>query len=362
MSEPSLTNSLDSLIGNEALKSYLKRAVRKGQMGNSLLFFGPRGVGKFHFAKALAEELLSSGGAKRSAHPDLHIYRPEGKSGLHSIEALRHLGKEVFLAPHEAKNKVFIIDDADRMLSYSANALLKTFEEPAEDALILLIAESPQRLLPTVRSRCRQCAFRPIPEPLLFEFLTERRSAPQKEAEAAARLARGSLGRALQLVEEGENSLEKKLLLTLSQGGFSSYGALRRFAQELQKTLDERRKRAEEEAKRELDSWGLSAAQREAFEKEIEGVQAVDFFREADILFETLLFWFRDLLLIDQGAPSSLLLYPEFEGELKAWGKRALSLELAERAVAEARLGLERHLPFASLLEALFLKLRACSF
>jgi DNA polymerase-3 subunit delta' len=97
---------------------------------------------------------------------------------------------------------VVIIDSADELNRSGANAILKLLEEPPRNALILLISHSPDRLLPTIRSRCRRLLLRPLADETVARLLIRRRPdlAPA-DAGAVARIAEGSIGRALELVE-----------------------------------------------------------------------------------------------------------------------------------------------------------------
>jgi len=138
-----------SLAGNEFAKTALLRMHALQRVPNTLLFFGPDGVGKGLFARAFASLLLNaveSSKLSHGNHPDLHIYQPEGKSGMHSIEAMRQLIDEVVLPPFEAPAKVFILHDAERMLPSSSNALLKTFEEPSDGTYIILLTSDPDAM------------------------------------------------------------------------------------------------------------------------------------------------------------------------------------------------------------------------
>lgn len=105
-----------------------------------------------HIALQVAQSLLHT---KAEHHPDLHFYRPEGKTGMHSIASMRQLCDEVALPPHEAPVKVFIVTEAERMLETSANALLKTFEEPTERTHFILLTHHPERIAPTLLSRAQ---------------------------------------------------------------------------------------------------------------------------------------------------------------------------------------------------------------
>lgn len=103
-------------------------------------------------AVSFAKELLQT---NAEYHPDLHQYYPEGKSGMHAIETLRGLMADVALSPFQAKYKVFIIHEADRMLPTSAHALLKTLEEPSAQTVIILVTQEKEKILPTLISRCQ---------------------------------------------------------------------------------------------------------------------------------------------------------------------------------------------------------------
>ena len=186
------------IIGNSDIKKYLQRIVMSNRIGNSLLFSGPDGVGKGLFALELATMLLGEENRERifhRNHPDVRELRPEGKVAMHSMDALRSFISDVNLAPFEAKRKVFILLSADRMLPTSSNALLKTFEEPPQDTIIILLTSSPELLLPTILSRCSKISFKPVPEMELVAWLQNHHQvSSEKEACKVARLSKGSPG------------------------------------------------------------------------------------------------------------------------------------------------------------------------
>lgn len=122
----------------------------------TLLFVGTDVKLKESYALSLAKKLLSDAGKVDAGHhPDLHLFKAEGKIGLHSIASIRKLIDEVYLPPYEAPCKVIIVYDAERMLPASSHALLKTFEEPAPKTTIILLAPSTRELLKTIVSRCQ---------------------------------------------------------------------------------------------------------------------------------------------------------------------------------------------------------------
>lgn len=178
------------LIGNGGAKAILDSLTEQKKLPPVLLFHGPLGVGKKLFAKALAEKLVEK---VKKDHPDVHILSPEGKNPQHPIQAIRKLIEEAAMPPFEAPCKVFIIDDAEKMLATSSNALLKTLEEPPLDTYIFLICSDPDALLSTVVSRCRKIPFFPIPEDQIIPLLKH------TDAKRIAYLSQGSIAKALRL-------------------------------------------------------------------------------------------------------------------------------------------------------------------
>lgn len=176
------------LIGNPTAKGILERLIENKTIPSVLLFHGLSGVGKGLFARAIAEKLM---GRTKKDHPDIHIFYPEGKSNQHPINAMRQLIEEVGMPPFEAPCKVFIIHDAEKMLPSSSNALLKTLEEPPADTYIFLISSDPNKLIPTIVSRCQKIAFFPVPEDEIAVFLNN------PDAKRLAYLSQGSVAKAL---------------------------------------------------------------------------------------------------------------------------------------------------------------------
>lgn len=328
------------IIGNEAIKSYLSRAIINGVVGNSFLFTGPKGSRKSAFAKAFAKEIIATGKNRQAQlqklasgnHPDLHIYLPEGKLGMHSIQAMRELSEEVYLPPFEAERKVFIILDAERMLPFSSNALLKTIEEPSPDTVIILVSNLPELILPTILSRCRKINFSPLS------------------------------GEEKQVSPKGNHALTTKMLAVLAKGKFENYSDLVAQAKELSEMVETRGKEVEECLRSlYLQSYSekLTATQRETLEKEIDGAMAMETASEANQLFETILSWHRDLLLLSvEGNPAYLIHRDLFDSlKLSLKNGKMLPLEKVFSGIENAKLALSRSTALNICLETLFLRL-----
>jgi DNA polymerase-3 subunit delta' len=124
------------------------------------------------------------------------------------VEETRRLPEFFSKSPSVSDWRVAIIDAADDLNLNAANAVLKTLEEPPERGVLLLVAHSPGRLLPTVRSRCRRLAFAAWPIERLVAFLLERTALSPQEARRLAELSGGAPGRALRLAEQGALELD----------------------------------------------------------------------------------------------------------------------------------------------------------
>ena len=226
------------LIGHDAAERGLRRLVDSGLLPHALLVGGPRGIGKatlafrlarFVFAQANGESGAQglqvspdSGTFRRVAsggHADLltveRAYDPRRKR-LRSeiiVDDIREIGSFLHLTPAEGGWRVVVVDGADEMNRSAANALLKILEEPPRRALLLLVAHSPGKLLPTIRSRCRRLPLAPLPEDAVLQLLRCRRpDLNPHEAAAIAGLACGSIGSALDLANAGGLDLYRSLL------------------------------------------------------------------------------------------------------------------------------------------------------
>jgi len=203
--------SFDQFRGNEEIKKGLTRALTKGRLPHSLLFFGPSGVGKKTFAILLARAITCGGAGARpcgscpscklaiTSHPDIQLIAPEEGKRTISIDDIRSLIKGNTLRPFMGKYKVFIIDEADKMTPEAANAFLKVLEEPTDTTHFILITTKYLSLLPTIRSRCQAYRFKPFPVERLAEVLREGWGKDKNEAEELAKISQGRIGIALSL-------------------------------------------------------------------------------------------------------------------------------------------------------------------
>lgn len=358
--------NFEKIVGNEAVKIFLKRMIDKNRVPNALLFAGPDGVGKGLFAYAFAAAVIDPLQRNRQkiiqhCHPDIHEYRPEGKLGIHPIEAMRRFKEAVFLSPLEANKKIFIIYDAERMLPTSANALLKTFEEPSLDALIILISSRPELLLPTILSRCQKSFFQKIQEDEIALFLEKNDRLSPSEARSLALQANGSIGKALRLQKANGDPLRKKLFDTLAKGRNLSYHQIADTVSDWEEEFENLRKSITELASKQfyqnMIAENLTSLQKQAFEKEIEGLVALRLAEEGEAVLESFFSWFRDIHLIQVQGDPALLLNKNYQSILnQAASHQNPSLSQIASCLSDAKLALQRSTPFASCLETLLLQ------
>ncbi|HVG38926.1 MAG TPA: hypothetical protein VM870_06555, partial [Pyrinomonadaceae bacterium] len=141
----------------------------------------------------------ANGGITWSGHPDVGLLRPAARFIV--AAQIRELDREANFRPYEGAARFFIIEDADQMNETAANALLKTLEEPPATTHLILLTSRAASLLPTIRSRCQLVRFTPLPVAEIENYLkTEAaRTVAASDAPLVARLAHGSIGRALAL-------------------------------------------------------------------------------------------------------------------------------------------------------------------
>ena len=231
--QPSGPIATAALLGHGAAEQAFLDTAAAGRMPHAWLLAGPRGIGKMTLAYRMARFQLAqqNGGGGLFGPPDDLFMDPDDAvfrrvlAGGHGdlrvlertlnektkkmrgdivVDQVRGLSRFYTMTSAEGGWRVAIIDGAEEMNPNAANALLKLLEEPPENSLLLLVCHAPGRLLPTIRSRCRYLALRPLAEPDALEVLAQQ--APDlDEADCLGliRLAEGSPGRALAMGEEG---------------------------------------------------------------------------------------------------------------------------------------------------------------
>ena len=166
--------TFDTVVGQEAVTSTLKNAIKSGHLAHAFLFTGPRGVGKTTCARILArtincenrsEDVTACGECLpcktfEEGH-SMNIFELDAASN-NSVEDIRNLNLQVQIAPQVGEKKVYIIDEVHMLSSAAFNAFLKTLEEPPSYAIFILATTEKHKILPTILSRCQVFDFRRI--------------------------------------------------------------------------------------------------------------------------------------------------------------------------------------------------------
>jgi DNA polymerase III subunit delta' len=257
----------DEFSGNQRIVTALRGMLRAERVPHSLLFSGPRGIGKFTLTRMFAQAancerlrddfcgecascvkiarlsdpapLIEAGLTQRGERPDtatvervplllethpdvwaivpdpIRLKDPVARPVLH-VGQLRAVQRAAYFKP-QGRRRVFLIDGADTMRSDLSNIFLKILEEPPESATLILLATNPYRLLPTIRSRCLQFALTPLATEEVEEILKRRTPMKADERKLAAQLAEGCPGAAIGLDLETAAQLRRDALTILER-------------------------------------------------------------------------------------------------------------------------------------------------
>ena len=199
--------TFDDLVGQTHVSRTLKNAVAQNRLAHAYLFVGPRGVGKTSTARILAKSLNCVKGPtvtpcgecdncrEIAGGNSLDVIEIDGASN-NSVEDVRQLRENVRYAPAKGRYKIYLIDEVHMLSAAAFNALLKTLEEPPEHVKFIFATTEPQKVLPTILSRCQRFDLHRIPVNLIAQHLQliAKKEKITLQAAAAHAIARGAEG------------------------------------------------------------------------------------------------------------------------------------------------------------------------
>lgn len=303
----------DELVGQSRVAGFLRSASAGDAVSHAYLFVGPPGAGKATAARALACAVLCNDGGcggcaichrvKRGGHPDVHVIRPQGAAG-YLAEQIREIIHDIYLAPIEGRYKVYVVHDADLFNDSSANAFLKTLEEPPHDVVVILMAHTYDAVLPTIASRCQVVRFRRIPNSEAVSLLVSETGAESGEAAAALAAAGGVVPRARDFLASPPRREARALILHVlgnlaSADGSEVLNSAKELLTAVKAPLEDVKAAQAAESADSADLLGRGAMKslderhkRELTAREREGVGEVLNVAES---------WLRDCLVVSQG-------------------------------------------------------------
>ena len=204
------------LLGHEWAVDMLRQQIVRGTLRHAYLFAGPQGVGRRTLALRLAQALNCTQPSEAGIpcgqcrdckqieamrHPDLTIIQAESEGGILKVEQVREARRMLSFKPYQAKYRVTVFLRFQEANDSASNALLKILEEASSYVVLILTADTPEQLLPTIVSRCEVLRLRSLPPEKVEAFLMERGAEPES-AHLLAHISGGRLGAALRLMHD----------------------------------------------------------------------------------------------------------------------------------------------------------------
>ena len=202
---------MKEFIGYEKIIQGFFRRVDKGTLSHAHLIIGPNGIGKSILARIFALKILNKD--KDIDYVDIINYRPS-KASM-GIDEVREIIEEVSKRPYEGDKKVIIIHEGSKLTVQAQNALLKTIEEPPQGVYIILLAESLETLLDTIKSRCQVYKLTPLNNRQMEMYINTLGRYSEEEIRASLAYGEGIPGKAERLLNDSNLSELREVIMSL---------------------------------------------------------------------------------------------------------------------------------------------------
>lgn len=217
------------IIGQESIKKHLQTAIKTGNLSHAYIINGEYGSGRQTIASALAKTIqcqsktddtdacgvcTSCKQAESHNHPDIK-YITHDKTSISVNDIREQLNNDISIKPYSSEYKIYIIPDANKMTEQAQNALLKTIEEPPVYAIIILLTENCDSLLPTIRSRCVTLTINPVEKDKICTYLENKFQLEPEQAQIAANYCQGNIGKAIRFASSSDFIEMKNQVLKL---------------------------------------------------------------------------------------------------------------------------------------------------
>ena len=321
------------VVGHKDIINYIRNAVREDKVSHAYILNGARGAGKKMLANLFAATLLCEKGgpdpcnechscrqAESGNHPDIIKVTHEKPNSISVDDIREQVNNTIMIKPYQGPYKVYIIPQADMMTPQAQNALLKTIEEPPEYAVIMLLTENADTLLPTINSRCVMLKLRNIKDTLIKKYLMETMQVPDYKADMCTAFAQGNMGRAIMLANS------------------EHFNEIRDEAVQLLKYINEM----------ELSEIVQAVSRITAYKLEIN-----------DYL-DIIMIWYRDVLLYKATKDMDKVVFKDQIKYIKERAKRSSyeGIELIIESLEKAKARLKANVNFDLVMELLFLTIK----
>ena len=321
------------VVGHKDIINYIRNAVREDKVSHAYILNGERGAGKKMLANLFAATLLCEKGgpdpcnechscrqAESGNHPDIIKVTHEKPNSISVDDIREQVNNTIMIKPYQGPYKVYIIPQADMMTTQAQNALLKTIEEPPEYAVIMLLTENADTLLPTINSRCVMLKLRNIKDTLIKKYLMETMQVPDYKADMCTAFAQGNMGRAIMLANS------------------EHFNEIRDEAVQLLKYINEM----------ELSEIVQAVSRITAYKLEIN-----------DYL-DIIMIWYRDVLLYKASKDMDKVVFKDQIKYIKERAKRSSyeGIELIIESLEKAKARLKANVNFDLVMELLFLTIK----
>ena len=321
------------VVGHKDIINYIRNAVREDKVSHAYILNGERGAGKKMLANLFAATLLCEKGgpdpcnechscrqAESGNHPDIIKVTHEKPNSISVDDIREQVNNTIMIKPYQGPYKVYIIPQADMMTPQAQNALLKTIEEPPEYAVIMLLTENADTLLPTINSRCVMLKLRNIKDTLIKKYLMETMQVPDYKADMCTAFAQGIMGRAIMLANS------------------EHFNEIRDEAVQLLKYINEM----------ELSEIVQAVSRITAYKLEIN-----------DYL-DIIMIWYRDVLLYKATKDMDKVVFKDQIKYIKERAKRSSyeGIELIIESLEKAKARLKANVNFDLVMELLFLTIK----
>ncbi len=217
------------IIGQESIKKHLQTAIKTGNLSHAYIINGEYGSGRQTIASALAKTIqcqsktddtdacgvcTSCKQAESHNHPDIK-YITHDKTSISVNDIREQLNNDISIKPYSSEYKIYIIPDANKMTEQAQNALLKKIEEPPVYAIIILLTENCDSLLPTIRSRCVTLTMNPVEKDQICTYLENKFQLEPEQAQIAANYCQGNIGKAIRFASSSDFIEMKNQVLKL---------------------------------------------------------------------------------------------------------------------------------------------------